>query len=733
MKNHILNKLHIRVLLIVVLFSTQNIAQYYLDSLNSLVENLPPNIKMSKCNDIADDYRRDDPRTAIIFAEKALNISKNQNDRLNEARALKNLGSANFLIQNNSLAIEYLMKAEKLSKELKAENILAEVYQNLGFSFKYDTKFLEAINYYQESISIWNKLENNERNIASSLSAIANIYRVFDNYPQAIELYLEALELYNKINFDEGVAWIDFNIGVLHKKNKDFIKAKEYITRAFNRYESLFKVSEVKNKNGLAMCYSQLSSIERKLGDPKKAIELGEKALEIRLISGLESVIAEEYSNLGRIHLDIGNISKAKDYLELSLANKKESMDKNGMAIIYGSLAKIEIFRSNYKEAEKLLQKSLFYAKQTKSLYNIHDAYLIYSEMYEKRGLNKKALEMHKLYTTYKDSIFSNENSRKVLITEIQYQSKAKEEENQYLRAENRIKELEISEGRIYRYLLIAIILFIVLLVILFFSKYKNQKAANIEIDARKDELNRKNKELLELTSKLTESNAEKDKFFSIISHDLKSPFTSLLGYSKMLNENYSEFTNEDIKEINSSMSNSIKNVYQLIEDLLSWANTQTGRSDFLPEKLQLNYIVSNVVDLCKNDAETKGININYKIHNEQIVFADKNMLNAILRNLISNSIKFSNRNDNIFISSITNGDFIKVSVQDTGIGIDNFQVDELFKLDIRKSRNGTNNETGTGLGLTICKEFVEKNGGEIWAESEVNVGTTFYFTLKKI
>ncbi|MBI9072705.1 MAG: tetratricopeptide repeat-containing sensor histidine kinase [Melioribacteraceae bacterium] len=731
MKIFFKNKNYIIILFLLMIYAGNIFGQFYRDSLLVQISKLSDSEKLTESNKLANKYRRDDPRTAIVFGDIALDLAIKSSNLEEQGKALANLGSSYFLLQENSKAIDYLTRGKNIAADIEDYNTLAICYQNLGFSYKYDTNFSEAIEFFQQSITLWEEIGNSEREIAASLSAIANIYRVFDNYSGAIDLYLEALDLYKRMNFEEGVAWIDFNIGVLYKKSQNHLKAHTYLTRALNKYTELNDKSAVDNKNGIAMCYSQLASVERKLGNFEKAIEIGEKALNFRLESGIKSVIAEEYSNLGRIYFDIGNIDIAKKYLEEGYQYKIESNDNNGMAIILRYLALIALKNNELKKGDQYLAIALEKASQSNSLLNLQDIYQTYSEIYEKRGLYKKSLEMNKLFMTYKDSIFSDENSRKILIKEIEYKSHKKEEENQALRAENRIKELEINEERVYSNLLLVITLSIIVLVILFYSKYRNQKTANAEIDKQKEELDSKNKELLEIATKLTESNAEKDKFFSIISHDLKSPFTSLLGYSKLLSENYVDFNKEEIQDIVSSMYSGIKNVYQLIEDLLSWANTQTGKVDFFPKELVLKEIVENVIDLTKRTAETKGINVDSDINPKHIVIADKNMLNSILRNLLTNAIKFSKNNDYIYISSIIEDKFIKVVVQDSGIGINDEDLIDIFKLDVRKSRIGTMNEKGTGLGLTMCREFVEKNGGKIWVESKENSGTTFYFTLK--
>lgn len=231
---------------------------------------------------------------------------------------------------------------------------------------------------------------------------------------------------------------------------------------------------------------------------------------------------------------------------------------------------------------------------------------------------------------------------------------------------------------------------------------------------------------------KLKEEIANKDKFFSIISHDLRSPFTALLGYSQMLDEEFDSLTQEEIKNSISSLRKTSKNVFQLLEGLLEWSRAQSDRIEFKQELVDLFEASKNVEILLKNVAAQKGINYLNQILKNTIVFADENMVNTILRNLVSNAIKFTNPGGIVNISSSEGQDKITVIVSDTGKGMTKNELDQLFKINVHFTTIGTNNEVGAGVGLILCKELIEKNGGEIWAESEPGKGSKFYFTLNK-
>lgn len=237
-------------------------------------------------------------------------------------------------------------------------------------------------------------------------------------------------------------------------------------------------------------------------------------------------------------------------------------------------------------------------------------------------------------------------------------------------------------------------------------------------------------KELLESRARLSEANFTKDRFFSIIGHDLKSPFNSIVGFSDILLEQINKRDYNGIEKYARIINDSSHRAINLLTNLLEWSRTQTGKIEFNPEDLELVTKINDVVELFKDSAQQKSIFISKILAHNMPVVADKAMVKTILRNLISNAIKFTNPGGEIIISIEQKLKELIVSVADNGVGIKKENIDNLFRIDYSHSTLGTNKEIGTGLGLLLCKEFVEMHGGKIWAESDEGTGTTFYFTL---
>ncbi len=276
----------------------------------------------------------------------------------------------------------------------------------------------------------------------------------------------------------------------------------------------------------------------------------------------------------------------------------------------------------------------------------------------------------------------------------------------------------------------ILLLVLIVSGIIIFVYGYLLNIKTNKLLSAQNEKIKIANKNLKESEQNLKELVATKDKFFRIISHDLKNPFTSLLSISEMIHENY-EYVDEEEKQIGiRKIHESVKHIFNLLENLLTWSRSQTGKISFEPSEFDLCELISDTISLYEASAEKKQINLTIFCPEEIRVKADRNMCSSVLRNLINNAIKFSHNNSEVSVNVIPHTNFQEIQIIDQGIGIDKENIDKLFRIDLKYKSSGTAGEKGTGLGLILCKEFVEINGGNIKVESKLGEGSTFLFTL---
>ena len=233
------------------------------------------------------------------------------------------------------------------------------------------------------------------------------------------------------------------------------------------------------------------------------------------------------------------------------------------------------------------------------------------------------------------------------------------------------------------------------------------------------------NEELLSL-------NTSKDKFFSIIAHDLKSPLSGLLGFTEILLDEFDDLQIEEVKEFIGHSHQAAINLNALLENLLEWSRIQTGNFALEPSNVNVESVFDDMISLFNQYASNKKIRLEKKVDAALEVIADENMFKTIMRNLVSNGIKFTNEGGSVYLTAIANEKFVNLGIQDSGIGLSRENINKLFRIDLNYTTLGTNKERGTGFGLVLCKELVEKNGGKIWVESEVGKGTKFIFSLPK-
>jgi signal transduction histidine kinase len=257
------------------------------------------------------------------------------------------------------------------------------------------------------------------------------------------------------------------------------------------------------------------------------------------------------------------------------------------------------------------------------------------------------------------------------------------------------------------------------------------------DLQAKEDALEDNASELIQMTIKLEESeknlkeaNANKDKFFSIVAHDLKSPFVGLLGITEMLDTDYDDFEEKERREFIHSLYEISKNTFELLEGLLEWARAKQGRIEYTPKEFNFFQLTDSLTNLLKANAFKKEIKLINAVDVNSIVYADRDMISTVLRNLLANAIKFTPHGGTVEVKAEMDNELLKVSVIDSGIGMTEKSQEKLFRIDVNHTTLGTNQEKGTGLGLILCKELIEKHSTNIWVESEMGKGSKFIFTL---
>ena len=692
---------------------------------NSLGSNLTSVDKIEICDSISHLYLNISNDKSVEYAVRALKMAEKLDDLSLIVVPLDLLGTAYFYQDNYKQSIEYFDRLLEIYRAEEDDIGSAETLRKIGLSYYHWSNYIEANKYYEEALDIFKNHQYFE-GVSRTLRGISAIQGHWGEYDEALNSVQEALKFCEEIGDLKGIAMCYNTIGVLYQDIADYSKALKYFTQSLTAFEQLGSQYDIVNLN------LHVGDIYLHLDDYEQALEYFFKAQSIGSNLDNKKLEAITLSNIGEAYYKKGEYQTALDYQLLSLKIKEEIGDKKRLSITYVELGKIYHGLGDNQKSIEYLNKGLEIAKDINFLYQISRAYEGLSMVYYNMGIYKKSLDCYRFYVEIQQKIHSVEKNKAVAELQTKYQLEKKEKENERLRHSEQLHKSQIR----YQWLGIGLTLFVltaaVVFIIIYRSRYQQNQKLNIQLSLKNKEIDNQRSKMQKLNAELQEANSTKDKFFSIVAHDLRSPFNSLIVLTGLLIEEYDQLTEEERKEFLGQIKDSAENTFSLLQNLLDWSRSQTGKKELDKEALDLESIVSKIIRLLKTNAENKKIDISCNIPKSITAYGDKNMISTVLLNLISNAIKFTSENGKVTVSMVNEKNSVEVMISDTGVGIPETHIDKLFLINHKIQTKGTANEKGTGLGLILCKEFVEKNGGKIWVNSEVGNGSQFHFTLPK-
>lgn len=612
-------------------------------------------------------------------------------------------------------SIESLL-TQKMDDETRLDNFfkLAKSYRNLNAYI--------GLDYIDSSLKLANKTAN-LRLKAEIINEAGVLYRKLDLYTEALDQHQKALIEFQALNDSMGMAYCYANIGNVFLSIGQLDEALEYNLKSLNIKKYLGDQLQIAYSNRTtAIAYQALKEYD-------SAIVYFNKALEIYESSGDEYDLANIYYHLGNVIIESGkDYQLALSYFDLALNLYYQLKNYYGTSVAKYQVGKGYLKAGEIDKALVFFNEALSIAKKAKTPNVMMDIYLELTELNVQKANFREALIYNQKYSKIRDSLYSESFSKNM--AEMQAKSK-RDAEFVKLKEENIMMKKEVQLKSAFLITLILGIVFALGMLLVLFWRYWEKKQSNQLLE--KENLIRKANErkLLESERKLTEANATKDKFFSIISHDLKGPFGAMKGLIEMLEMNYDSFDESEKHEIIAAIGKASNSTYTLLEDLLTWSQAQRGTMDFNPVRTDLAKNCKNTIEFILPLALKKQISIVNNVAEGNMVKADINMLTTIIRNILSNAVKFTPNGGEIKLSAKKiNGSIMEISIADTGVGINEKQLQKIFKIDEKYKTQGTNDESGTGLGLVICKEFVEKHQGELKVFSEEGKGSTFTFTM---
>ncbi len=659
-------------------------------------------------------YNNQEYEKAFHFANELLRSQELSNFPELKIRAYQRMGWLHLNAVKYDSANYYFKHAVAISEFQNDRMLYLRSLRGLARSYVELGQITTATHVLNEIISERTQI-NDSLFLSTVLSDLSNRYKDLANYDKALAYALEALALRQEMGVENRISSTYITVANIYRHIGDFENAKIFADKA---YELL-----IKNKAPLDRIYNQYGLISLDQGDYAIAFEYSRKAYDLKSSQGDIAGMGKEMNNMSNSLRLMGKYEEALGYLFSSLRLKRESKDIRYYAPAFITIGKTYLDLGNFSLAERYLDSAMYYSELldlNDRKFSVYDAYV---RLYDSTGNTKQALRYYRLYAALKDSIYEFNTRNKIAEYTALYDIEQHKNENELLKRDNEIKSLTIIKQNNQRLVYFLIIGLGFLIILFIYFRFNQKKKAN-------KSLKKSNAIITKQKDELKEVNATKDKFFSIIAHDLKSPFNSILGFTEILDESYDDYTDEERKKMIATLTKTSKNSFLLLQNLLTWARSQKGGIEISKEKIQLKGLVDVSILSYLGSASLKEIEINSEIDDNISVFVDTETMRTVIGNIVNNSIKYSNKGGEINIKSEMIEKDVLLSISDNGIGMSEKTLSKLFRIEESFSIPGTADERGTGLGLIICKEFVEKNGGKIWAQSEEGVGTTFKISL---
>jgi len=628
-------------------------------------------------------------------------LSKRPNISDTTTAKLNNLLYSEWSRINPDSALFYAKKAYTISKKINHKAGQAESCNNLGWVNINTGNIVTGFEYYQEAVSLYISLHD-DNGLAQVYNGLGVTFGMQEKYAEALSYFLKALSLNEKNNNTAGLVNTNLKIGALYLKSNDLDKALSSLNKA------LVLAEKTGDKRNAAHIYYNIASLYGKLKQYNKALEAILKSKQLAEETGSLPAVANAELNLGKVYIELGNFCKAEVNLLQAINSFKQLKNKEQIALAYNGLSALYFKTNKPLLAKVYIDSSITIARDINSSGLLYDNYETLAEINEKKGDYKTASVYHNKMLVLKDSLFNAEKLNTLDKLKASYELEKKQTTIEDLKHENYLKTQQRN------HLLIAIIFCAVLVILLTFSLLN---------------INNKNRLLLERKKQLKKLNDLKDKFFSIISHDLRSPLANIIGSLNIISQPGLLNEEEKKKLIDQVMANS-SSALETMDNMVAWGRYQLNNTENMPVNVNIYDMLQRIHRLLQHSALTKEIDIAIRIDEPTYAFVDENQLEFVLRNLISNALKFSYPKNVIEIWCRKFNSSVYLYVRDYGTGMSVETRERLFTINGMSSKKGTSGEIGSGLGLMLCKQFIEENKGNMIVTSEQNKGTTFALEL---
>lgn len=670
-------------------FQSQSVEQLHerdLDYLHSLNERIERLIVRGELDSVQ------------IFVDEALQLSRLLNNRDAEAKAYVQLG--NYYL-DRLLPDSVIINLEEPYSRLSDTSAGIELGNALATAYARNNDQATSLLLQQELLDRALE-ENNQRLVAGLSQNMAVNYVALGDHSTAIDHYLNTLEMAEEMADTSIMIVVLDNLGNLNRDAGNLDLAEKYISEALDLAMNAGNVrNQLTSHLNLALVYNRTGQYEEAESNLLRVIEIANQL-------GNQFSVIQAYFNLGDTYAGKGDYDRAMEMYEESLEMSRQDSVMPG--IYYNQKGIAELYREQglIDESIEQFESVVEYANMFPTTEQLIPVLKNLSELHAQNGDTDQAYSYLSRYSTLQDSLSQTERDQAVARQEVLLGLRV-ERETREIAEEALIQEQKSKY--IITLLLFALLIILIGLIILFVNKL------------------RANKLLKRKTEELAKVNEDKDKLLSLLSHDLRAPITSLQGIVELIRSNLIE--GKELNEALDHIDANLQKEYNTLTNYLQWAKNQKYGIEAKIESVSLAEIANSILDDSNKIAQNKGVSIVNRIPENLNIQADRQMTSVILRNLVSNAIKYTHKNDEVVLNAFVNDDEVTISVKDNGMGIDPDLKNHIFE-SFNSSQIGTGNEIGTGLGLSICKEFAEKQNAGIHFETETGRGTTFYVTFKK-
>lgn len=709
--------------------SGYTMANYRVDSLRTLLATNLANkdtpidtLTINRINRLAGEFIDINPDSTLYYGKLAIDKSIVIRYNCGIADGMMQIGKVYTMKGEYSKAQQNFKGAELLFIKIKDDARLANCYIHTGRLYNRMSNFNLASYYFNRSLEI-NKRISNEAGIADSYHNIGMVADNIGKSSSALDNYFKSLSINIKLHDKFSSASNYNNIGEIMKGMEIYPKSMEYYKRALVIWQN------AKNLQGMSTGYQNIAEILMLEKKYDEAIPYILKSLKLTIDLDDKDGLAGLYRDLGLCYANKKEFSTSLAYMAKSLkiaTDYKLDYDKtvslNGFATVYN-------LQKDYQNAYKYAVIAKGVSEKLGNISLRATAALQLSSALAGLERFPEAFEMRKQYDDLKDSLKSDENVQK--LTSFNLESNFAEKQRR-LAEEHQHKD-EQYQQKIQRQGLLSAIFFVIILamvavLIVYYRSKRKQQKINTILEDKNHEVVQQKTDLDEQAAKLNESNNLKDRLISVLAHDLRAPLSTLRGLFGLLEDD--SISQEQFLVMIPQALKKLEYTSDFLDTLLFWINSQMENFDSSSKIFPIKEIVSYEVNNYHEQAASKGITLIDNVSDMPSVAADPNSIRIVTRNLITNAIKFSRDGDTINVSAdMYDDNHILVSIRDTGVGMSEKQLNKLFKSKV-DSGTGTNNESGTGMGLLFCKDLIEKCNGRIWVESTQGLGTEFFFTL---